>query len=701
MTARRLILTLMLLTGAGAAAGQTLDTAGPVLFQADRIELDRERDLVVAEGNVELARGGRILRADRITFDRAAGVARAFGNVVLLEPGGGALFAERAELAGDLKDGFIEGFRARLGGHARLAANRAALQDGVRAELAQAVFSACEPCEEDPRRAPVWQVKARRVTHDRERRQITYRDAMLEMWGAPVLYLPWLRHPDPTVTRQSGFLPVSAGHDDDLGFRLATPWFWNIAPDRDATFTPILTSKRSVIGAGEYRQLFRNGRLELSGSLAELDERAGEDAGNGPRGHVRLQAEMHPDPVWRLRGQFHRTSDDGYLDLTGLDSSDRLRSFLEAEGFMTRSYLRAGLFDVQDLREGVSGDASPIAAPELLYEWREPPSPDGAWRARVGAAALHRRRGAENRRITTEIGWRREQVTPGGHRFELGADLGADAASGDGAAGGTRFRLLPRLDAGWRYPLAGSFGAAAVTVEPRVQVALARNDADADRFPNEDGRAVEFEFGNLFALDRFPGLDGADAGQRMDYGVEFGLHHPDGWHLEAGIGQSRRRKADRSAPAGSGLDSAWSDIVGRIALTAGRATSFSYRFRLDKNDLSARQTALDLDAGPEELRLHLRYARASEAAGGLAGRREQIDAGLESRLTEDWSAFLSHRRDLELDGALRYGLGARYADECFLFETTFERRFKTAGRKGDNRLLFRLSFRDFGGLRQP
>lgn len=715
MKALRALFLLSLVAGSGAAAEPVANTGRePFIFQADRIDFDRERNLVAATGDVELAREGRILRADRIVLDRNTGIARADGNVTLIEPDGEVLFADSVELTDDLRDGFVEQFKARLGTGSRLAASSGQLQGGTRAELTQAVYSACEPCADDPSETLVWQVKARRVTHDRVEQQVTYRDAVLEMWGVPVLYSPYLSHPDPEVTRKSGFLTPTVGHRSDLGARIETPWFWNIGPDRDATFTPIVASQRGFIGAGEYRQLFDRGRLELSGSLATLDKKPKERARSGPRGHLRLKGESHAGDDWRLRGEFYRTSDDGYLDLVGLDSSETLPSFAEAEGFFDRAYARVGVFDVQELRSGISGDESPLAAPEFLYEWQDRPSPDGVWSLSAAGAALHRRQDEENQRVTLEGGWRLERFTNGGHRLEVGAGLRGDFAHGDLVHGNTaaddnNTRLLPQASAGWSYLLAGGMEDLQMTVEPRAQMVLGRSSADADEFPMEDNLAVEFEFDNLFALNRFPGLDGAETGQRVDYGVQTSLHGAGDWHVDAGIGQSRRRKANRDAPEDSGLDTAVSDIVGRVGLTAGEMTALGYRFRLDKDDLTARQTALDLSLNLDPLYFDARYARAVGVADDFqeeqeeeekeaGGEREQVDVGLRSKLDANWSVLSRYRRDLDTGRSLLGGLGLKYEDECLLFEAAFEREYKVAGGNPDNRVSIRLVFRDLGSL---
>ena len=209
---------------------------------------------------------------------------------------------------------------------------------------------------------------------------------------------------------------------------------------------------------------------------------------------------------------------------------------------------------------------------------------------------------------------------------------------------------------------------------------------------------------NLFALNRFPGLDGAETGQRIDYGVQTSLHGAGDWHVDAGIGQSRRRKANRDAPEAkdSGLDTAVSDIVGRVGLTAGEMTALGYRFRLDKDDLTARQTALNLSMNLDPLYFDARYARAVGVPGRQLAQdneeREQVEVGLRSKLDANWSVLSRYRRDLDTGRSLLGGLGLKYEDECLLFEAAFEREYKVAGGDPDNRVSISLVFRDLGSL---
>ena len=175
----------------------------PVLLNADELTYDETLGIVIASGDVELAQGDRLLLADRVTYNEKTSVVTATGNIRLLEPSGDVVFADYSELTNDLAQGFVSQVRVLLTDNSRVAGTEAERTDqGRYMRINRAVYSPCNLCESDPTRAP-WQLRANRVVHDKEEKEIIYRDARLEMFGIPVLYTPYFAHPDPSVDRRA------------------------------------------------------------------------------------------------------------------------------------------------------------------------------------------------------------------------------------------------------------------------------------------------------------------------------------------------------------------------------------------------------------------------------------------------------------------------------------------------------------------
>src|SRR5258708_3329132 len=190
--------------------------ANAMLFSADELQSDEELGLVVAKGHVEISQGLRTLLADTVTYNQRTDTVTASGNVSLLEPTGEILFADFMELTNRFEEGFMKDIRALLSDRARLAANTGRRSGGNRLELRRGVYSPCDLCRDDPTQPPLWQLRAEQIVRDEQQHIVEYRDATLEIGGVPVLYLPYLSHPDPTIKRQSGFLAPTFGNSSTL-----------------------------------------------------------------------------------------------------------------------------------------------------------------------------------------------------------------------------------------------------------------------------------------------------------------------------------------------------------------------------------------------------------------------------------------------------------------------------------------------------
>ncbi|MGE5145801.1 MAG: LPS-assembly protein LptD, partial [Candidatus Eiseniibacteriota bacterium] len=308
---------LTLLTALPAAAQNVkLDRVTPVLITADEVNYDRDRDTVVAKGHVEVSQGPRVLKADEVMYNQKTKIVLATGHVSVLEPGGEVLFADRMEVKDDLKEGVIEHFSALFPDDTRIVANGAVRTEGNRTVMKKAVFSPCKLCQEDPRRAPVWQVKAREIIHDQAAQDVEYHDAWLEMFGIPVAYTPYLTHPDPTVKRRTGLLAPIFGSDSELGFLMKEPYFITLGPDKDLTLTPMVTTKERAQISADYRQRFLNGALAASGSFTRVkrkDDNGNDTAEEQNRGHILATGRYDIDNTWRAGFKGGWVTDDTYF----------------------------------------------------------------------------------------------------------------------------------------------------------------------------------------------------------------------------------------------------------------------------------------------------------------------------------------------------------------------------------------------------
>jgi LPS-assembly protein len=234
-----------------------------MLVQADEINYDNANNLIAAVGNVQLYYGGATIEANKVVYNQKTKRLRAEGNVRLTEEDGKITHGEVMDLADDYRDGFVDSLRVETPDRTRMAAAQAERSDGNYTVFHNGVYTACEECKTNPKKPPLWQVKAARIVHDQGEKMIYFEDARLEFFGQPLMYLPYFSAPDPTVKRKTGFLMPTVSTNSKYGAAVEVPYYWALAPDYDFTFAPMITSKQGVLLQGEFRQRLLNGAYSV------------------------------------------------------------------------------------------------------------------------------------------------------------------------------------------------------------------------------------------------------------------------------------------------------------------------------------------------------------------------------------------------------------------------------------------------------
>ncbi len=668
----------------------TLDGSAPVVLRADDVAYDSRQGIVIATGNVEVAQNNRILFADRITFDKQTNTVKASGNVSLLEPTGEVLFAEEVELTDEMKEGVMRDIRIILTDNSRMAANGAVRSGGYRTEMRQAVFSPCKLCPDNPDAAPLWQLKAARVVHDQRRHEIEYSDVVLEAFGVPIAYAPFFSHPDPTVKRRSGFLTPTYRSGSELGFSLQVPYYFNLAPNRDATLAPIFTTKEGPVLVGEYRARTERGEYQLAGSITNPESRGlnGETiGGRDVRGHIEGTGAFQLSDVWRWGYQLDRATDDTYLRRYNFSNEDTLTSRLYLEGIDGRNYAGINGYAFQGLEVDDDPGQAPLVLPIAEYNLvLEKGLFGGNYTFDANLMSLSRTEGTDTRRLSVDGGWHLPFIGSAGDIYTLNTQLRGDlywvddlanrgrTASSDEITG----RIVPSLSLDWRYPWIRQAGTTRQIIEPVAKIAVSPYGGNPDGIPNEDSQDFEFDHTNLFDLMRFPGLDRVEGGPRVSYGLRAGVYGISGGRTTAFFGQSYRVKADSTFERGSGLEDKFSDFVGSVNISPADFVDLSFRFRLDHDDLSPRRSEVNLNGGPNWLRINFGYLSLDDPPDNLdddVEAREEINVSARFRFASNWSISANTRRNLTTDNTIRYGFGINYGDECLIFSTRFVRSF--------------------------
>ncbi len=253
------------------------------------------------------------------------------------------VLADAARLDADLRNGILTSARVVLGQQLQLAAAEVRRVDGRYTELSKTVASACQVCAAHP--VALWSIRARRVIHDQQERQLYFDHAIIRVMDVPVLWLPRLRLPDPSLKRATGFLLPELRSTSQLGFGVKVPYFFAFGRSKDLTFSPYLSPHTRTLEL-RYRQVLRNGSFSFDGAVTRDDILA-----RDTRAYLFGEGSFRLAHDFRLSFGIETSSDPAYLLDYGYSDKDRLQSFVQLDRVRRNERINLSLVNFHTLRD--------------------------------------------------------------------------------------------------------------------------------------------------------------------------------------------------------------------------------------------------------------------------------------------------------------------------------------------------------------
>ena len=741
--------------------GGKSDPNTQMLVQANEIQYDYHAERVSAVGAVQIHYSGSVLEADRVTYDQRTKRLHAEGNVRLTEADGKIVNAQRLDLDENFRDGFVDTLHVETSDRTRMAAVRADRNEGRLTVFQSGVYTACEPCKDDPKRPPKWQVKGTRIIHDEAEKTIYFEDARFELFGLPIAYFPYFWMPDPTVKKKTGLLQPVISYGQYYGFGAQVPFFWNIAPDYDITFTPMPTSLQGPVMMAEWRQRLVNGAYSIRGAGVFQQDRSvfvGTTGDRDFRGAIETKGDFRLSEQWYWGWDASAFTDNSFsphYKLTRQGAEAVSQTYLFGRG--TNSYFDARAahfygFSPTDIQRQL-----PILHPLIDYKYKFGyPVFGGELTYNVNLTSLSRQqadydpiridpvtsapvatcdnvnpavvktradcvlRGIPGTysRLSTDVQWRRSFIDSFGQIFTpflwLRGDAAALSVSPDPSIGNFinpgdagLARLMPAVGLEYRYPLISAHSWGTQTLTPLAQLIARPNETLIGRFPNEDSQSLLFDDANLFSISKFPGWDRVEGGGRANVGVQYTAQFDQGGYVNALVGQSYQLFGVNSyavadmANVGlaSGLETTRSDYVARATIQPNKTYSLTSRFRFDEQNFATRRLELEGKVSFDRWTTSLTYGRYdAETSIGLLLPREAILPATSVKLTPNWSVNAYALYSIDSSRLNTAAIGLGYIDECIAISALYVNNYGYRGDVVPNQaFLLQITLRTLGG----
>lgn len=651
---------------------------------ADEIKINQAGELV-ASGAVTVWYEDRKVTASSITYASQNDKLIIRGPIRIIDNQSTMILADQAELSEDLKVGIIKSAKIILGYQVQIAAAKVLQKDARYSEAFNIAATSCHVCLN---KTPLWQIRARKIVQDKFEKQIYFEHAQLRVLDIPVFYLPFMRLPDPSLKRATGFLAPKLKTSSVLNTGIKIPYFIRLNKHKDFTITPFYSPKTKTIEY-RYRQAYTSGFMLIEGALTR-------DAliPNKNRGYILSDTSLILQNGYNLGIQLQAVSDPSYLFEYDFAQLDRLNTKLELSRSMRYQNSEVKLSNYHSLRENENNATQPTLVAEGAIESRLNPD-----------------------MIKGEIGLEANFLKS--YRY---SDLNNDGPDSDTLVDGydtTRLSLLSNWDHGWEIangiilhfenefglsqyyvqqhadigPKATRmFGVGAVglrwpwyrinsnggigIVEPQIQ--LVRSVSSNSAVPNDDSTQVEFDEGNLFRLNRAPGLDLIENGSRLNVGLAGSQFMDSGSNLSWKIGRVLRSEALSTFPSGSGLSNSISDWLLATNFQQKNGIELINRALIASDGVVTKsETSLKVNRNQHQIRAtHVELTKDSN----ISQNQSLSSVALEwnYNLNSNWRSDSKFQFDSNIGRLSKLELGLRYENECVNVDLSSSRSFSTS-----------------------
>ncbi|HEX2545773.1 MAG TPA: LPS assembly protein LptD, partial [Ramlibacter sp.] len=332
----------------------------PTFVEGDRIHGRTDLETTV-EGNAEMRRGDTVIRARRLEYNQATDLARAIDEVYI-NKAGNIFTGPLLELQVDAFQGFFDRPAYRfLRNEAYGQADRVDFIDERRSIIRNATYTTCKRLP-GPSWMPEWILRAASISLDDETETGYAERAVLSFYGVPILPVPAMSFPLGDK-RKSGVLPPTIGLDNKNGLELTLPYYWNIAPNRDATFYPTLMTKRGLDIGAEFRYLEPGYSGTLRGNYMPADRLRDRDRWGFMVEHAQPILQLPALGASTLNLNINRVSDDNYWRDFSRNSASLTQRLLTQDGYITWRWFDIDLIGRVQRWQTLQDPDAPIAPP--------------------------------------------------------------------------------------------------------------------------------------------------------------------------------------------------------------------------------------------------------------------------------------------------------------------------------------------------
>jgi len=584
--------------------------------------------------------------------------------------------------------------------------------------VSKGVFTTCKRRKD--KKCPPWIIEAKEASHDKNKKTIYYKNAWLKIYDVPILYYPFFFHPDPTVTRQSGFLTPQIGEHQTLGSSAYIPYFYVINDEEDLTFRPRFFNNNKNTFQAEYRRVTQKSNHILDLSITE-GHKSSSDEDKDNRSHFFSNSIIDLDTsffdVSNLEIQLQKVSNNTYLKLFDL-TSPLFGESLSSKGISTLNSFVNLTANRDDLDFEVSAeiyeklDKGNSDRYEFIFPsynlTKDIDKFENLYGSLLfdssGSQHLYDTNVKETQIINNLLYSSEDNFLNNGIKNNYNLLLKNVNSHGKNSTtfkNKSEYELLSTFIFETSYPLLREGVGFNNYLTPKVSFRYSPNN-----MKNLSSSSSRINMTNIFEIDRLGFSDTVESGQSLTIGTEYKKSRKEEEYdendednilpvdvLELSLASVFRDKINEDIPTSSSIGNKSSNVVGHIGLSPNKFFSTSYNFSADNNLDQLKYSDLSADLTVNNFVTSFKYIEESDDAGDDHYWKNTTSYNF----NESNSISYSTRRNKKIDLTEFYNLIYEYKNDCLTAAIEYNKEYYTdSDIKPTEQLFFSLTIVPLG-----
>ena len=618
------------------------NTKSNVEFTSDSLEVDENKNLMIAKGNVIIKSEKETIKADSVKYDKSLDKATASGNISIISNDGTIIETSEIILTNEFKDILALTLFTKFKDNSKLKASKLS-KTSDRSVFFNGEYTPCN-CDFKNGEKPVWQLNTSEITHDKLEKMIYFKNVVLKIMDYPLFYIPYLSTPDPSVKRKNGFLVPSIGYSNRNGLETTIPYYFTTEDESwDSTFTNHFKGKNGYINQLNVRKKYPSGFLETNLFQGQVDTN-NEDEDQVFSGNLYFDGKLESN--WNINASGKYSDQDTFMRRYNFDNSSKYKNFIKTNKISNNSFSEIEWYKYTNL-EVDSKNNQPNLQPSIKHK------------GFFNDKNINSEISLNAHEIKDDEGYDIQRWSGSGileHKVNnkfidlmLSAETGLDlyAIKNRPSTDTNNNKYLDRLSLGVSVLSKKDFifniGQHDLLMTPKVQIVSMHSTNRKNDVPNRDSSDFRIDHANLFLINQYQGRDNIQTNQRLNFGIDNDLDTDIG-SFSLFFGQSQKIGGTNQNIIDTTSDRQ-SDFITEIQWMSSKKFNLSYNALLDHHNLETNYTSIELSGEYSNFSYNLIHRSVNKNLISDNSDREEIQFSIGKKI-DNWKISYTNKYDL-------------------------------------------------------